>query len=103
PVAISPTAESPGYITESEPEMEPEENDKDDEKSEGDSIDYPTSEGDNDADDNATPPPFGYRIAARISIQPHILMKFRLESEVERLLAIPTPPLSPVSLTSYTL
>nr|GFC98010.1 hypothetical protein [Tanacetum cinerariifolium] len=26
PVAISPTAESPGYITESEPEMEPEEN-----------------------------------------------------------------------------
>nr|GFC05971.1 hypothetical protein [Tanacetum cinerariifolium] len=51
----------------------------------------------------ATPPPFGYRVAARISVQPHILMPFRLESEVERLLAIPTPPLSPVSLTSYTL
>nr|GFC66017.1 hypothetical protein [Tanacetum cinerariifolium] len=51
----------------------------------------------------ATPPPFGYRIAARISVQPHILMPFRSESEVERLLAIPTPPLSPVSLTSYTL
>nr|GEY40533.1 hypothetical protein [Tanacetum cinerariifolium] len=139
--------------------MKPEENDGDDEKSEGDSIDYPTSEGDNDADDDgddlseddvdnedeeessdseeeeeehlaltvpapaqyssvsesdetepfeegetaATPPPFGYRIAARISIQPHILMPFRTESEVERLLAIPTPPLSPVSLTSYTL
>nr|GFD43197.1 hypothetical protein [Tanacetum cinerariifolium] len=32
----------------------------------------------------ATPPPFGYRIAARISIQPHILMTF-------------------LSLTSYTL
>nr|GFD50730.1 hypothetical protein [Tanacetum cinerariifolium] len=84
---------------------EPEENDGDDEKSKGDSIDYPTSEGDNDANDNgddfseddadnedeeessdtqyssvfesdetelfeegetaATPPPFGYRIAAR--------------------------------------
>nr|GFD09546.1 hypothetical protein [Tanacetum cinerariifolium] len=29
----------------------------------------------------ATPPPFGYRIAARISIQPHILMTFRTESE----------------------
>nr|GFD46443.1 hypothetical protein [Tanacetum cinerariifolium] len=28
------------------------ENDGDDEKSEGDSIDYPTSEGDNDADDD---------------------------------------------------
>nr|GFA41451.1 hypothetical protein [Tanacetum cinerariifolium] len=157
--AVSPTAESPGYITESDPEMEPEENDGDDEKSEGDSIDYPTSEGDNDANDNgddlseddaddedeeessdskeeedehlaltvpaqalysfistseetepfeegetaATPPPFGYRVAAGISIQPHILMPFRSESEVERLLAIPTPPLSPVSLTSYTL
>nr|GFC58647.1 hypothetical protein [Tanacetum cinerariifolium] len=128
PVAVSPTIESPGYITESEPEMEPEENDGDDEKSEGDSIDYPTSEGDNDADDDGddlleddnedeeessdseeeeeehlapnvpasvlysfvsesdetepfeegktatTPPPFGYRIAARISVQPHILM-----------------------------
>nr|GFC66025.1 hypothetical protein [Tanacetum cinerariifolium] len=138
---------------------EPEENDGDDEKSEGDSIDYPTSEGDNEADDDGddlseddadnkveeessdseeeeeehlalivpapaqyssisesdetepfeegetatTPLPFGYRIAARISVQPHILMPFRSESEVKRLLAIPTPPLSPVSLTSYTL
>nr|GFC24836.1 hypothetical protein [Tanacetum cinerariifolium] len=51
----------------------------------------------------ATPPPFGYRIATRISVQPHILMPFRSESKIERLLAIPTPPLSPVSLTSYTL
>nr|GFD03567.1 hypothetical protein [Tanacetum cinerariifolium] len=42
PAAVSPTAESPGYITESEPEMEPEVNDGDDEKSEEDSIDYPT-------------------------------------------------------------
>nr|GEW39446.1 hypothetical protein [Tanacetum cinerariifolium] len=32
PTAISPTAESPRYIMESEPEMEPEENDGDDEK-----------------------------------------------------------------------
>nr|GFD36181.1 hypothetical protein [Tanacetum cinerariifolium] len=46
----------------------------------------------------ATPPPFGYRIAAKISVQPHILMPFHSESEIERLLAIPTPPLSPVSL-----
>nr|GEW21841.1 hypothetical protein [Tanacetum cinerariifolium] len=114
------------------PEMEPEENDGDDEKSEGDSIDYPNSEGDNDANDDgddlseddaddedeeessdseeeedehlaltvpapalyssvsaseetepfeegetaATPPPFGYRVAARIYVQPHILMPF---------------------------
>nr|GEZ83014.1 putative reverse transcriptase domain-containing protein [Tanacetum cinerariifolium] len=51
----------------------------------------------------ATPPPFGYHVAARISVQPHILMPFRSESEVKRLLAIPTPPLSPVSPTSYPL
>nr|GFA87417.1 hypothetical protein [Tanacetum cinerariifolium] len=51
----------------------------------------------------ATPPPFRYRIAARISVQPHILMPFSSESEVERLLAIPTPQLSPVSPTSYPL
>nr|GFD38320.1 hypothetical protein [Tanacetum cinerariifolium] len=129
PAAVSPTAESPGYITESEPEMEPEENEGDDEKSEGDSIDYPTSGGNNDANDDvmiyrrmmlmtkmrrshqttepfvegetaAIPPPFGYRVVARISVQPHILMPFHSESEVERLLAIPTPPLSPVSPTS---
>nr|GFB13786.1 hypothetical protein [Tanacetum cinerariifolium] len=159
PAAVSPTAESPGYITESEPEMEPEENNGDDEKSEGDSIDYPTSGGDNDANDDgddlseddaddedeeessdseeeeeehlaptvpapalyssvsasketepfeegetaATPPTFGYRVAARISIQPNVIMPFRSESEVERLLAIPTPPLSPVLPTSYPL
>nr|GEY42104.1 hypothetical protein [Tanacetum cinerariifolium] len=29
----------------------------------------------------ATPPTFGYRVAARISVQPHILMPFRSESE----------------------
>nr|GFA18752.1 hypothetical protein [Tanacetum cinerariifolium] len=142
PAVVSPTSELPRYITELEPEMEPEEDDRDDEKSEEDSIDYPTSGGDNDADDGddlseddaddeeeeesldtlyssisaseetepfeegetaAIPPPFGYRVAARISVQPHILMPFRSESEVERLLAIPTPPLSPVSPTSYLL
>nr|GFB18434.1 hypothetical protein [Tanacetum cinerariifolium] len=126
-----PGPEYPRYITESKPEMEPEEEDGDDEKSEEDSIDYPTSRGDNDADDDgddfldddaddedeedssdkpfeegetaATPPPFRYRVAARIYVQPHMLMPFRSESEVERLLAIPTPPLSPVSPTSYPL
>nr|GFA08145.1 hypothetical protein [Tanacetum cinerariifolium] len=159
PAAVLPTAKSPGYIMESNPEMEPEEEDRDDKKSEEDSIEYPTSGGDDDADDDgddlsnddaddkdeeessnseeeeeehlapivpapalyssisaseetepfeegetvATPPPFRYRVAARIFVQPHILMPFRLESEVERLLAIPTPPLSPVSPTSYPL
>nr|GEY80796.1 hypothetical protein [Tanacetum cinerariifolium] len=162
PAAVSPTAESPGYITDLEPEMDPEEEDGDDEKSEGDSIDYPTSRGDDDADDDgddlsddgaddedeeessnskeeeeehlaptvpalalhssisasedsdqiepfeegetvATPPPSAYRVTARIYVRPHIPMPFPSKSEVERLLAIPTPPLSPVSPTSYPL
>nr|GFD32693.1 hypothetical protein [Tanacetum cinerariifolium] len=42
-------AEEQPLLAASEPEMEPEEND---EKYEGDSIDYPTSKGDNDADDD---------------------------------------------------
>nr|GFA07191.1 hypothetical protein [Tanacetum cinerariifolium] len=80
PTTISPTTESPGYIMDSEPEMDPEEEDRDDEKSEGDSIDYSTSIGDDDADDDGDD-----------------------LSKVERLLAIPTPPLSLVSPTSYPL
>nr|GEY08569.1 reverse transcriptase domain-containing protein [Tanacetum cinerariifolium] len=47
-----PAAESPGYITNLKPEMEPEEEDGDDEKFEGNSIDYPTSKGDDDANDD---------------------------------------------------
>nr|GEX62691.1 hypothetical protein [Tanacetum cinerariifolium] len=162
PAAVSPTAESPRYITDSELEMDLEEEDGDSEKSEGDSIDYPTSRGDDDADDDgddlskddtddedeekssdseeeeeehlaptvpapalhssvsafkdsdqtepfeedettATPPLSTYRVTARIYVRPHIPMPFPLKSEVERLLVIPTPPLSPVSSTSYPL
>nr|GEZ06909.1 putative reverse transcriptase domain-containing protein [Tanacetum cinerariifolium] len=51
----------------------------------------------------ATPPPLAYRVAAKISIRPHIPMPFLSKSEVERLLAIPTSPLSLVLLTSYPL
>nr|GEY62957.1 hypothetical protein [Tanacetum cinerariifolium] len=51
----------------------------------------------------ATPPPPTYRVTARISVLPHIPMSFPSESEVERLLVIPTPPISPVSPTSYLL
>nr|GEX10513.1 putative reverse transcriptase domain-containing protein [Tanacetum cinerariifolium] len=162
PAAVSPTVESLGYIADLEPEMDPELEDGDDEKSEGDAIEYPTSRGDDDAGDDgddlsqddaddedeeessnseeeeeehlaptvpalalhssisafensdqtepfeegetvATPPPSVYHVAARISIRPHIPMPSRSESEVERLLVIPIPSLSPVSPTSYPL
>nr|GEX15145.1 hypothetical protein [Tanacetum cinerariifolium] len=52
PATVSLTAESPGYIADLEPEIDPEEEDRDDEKSEGDFIDYPTSRGDDDAADD---------------------------------------------------
>nr|GEZ30732.1 hypothetical protein [Tanacetum cinerariifolium] len=126
PAAVSPTFESPGYITDSEPEMEPEEEDGDDEKSKGDSIDeeehlaltvpapalHSSISASEDSDQTepfeegetaATPPPSAYRVAARIYVQPHIPMPFHSESKVERLLAIPIPSVSPVSPTSYPL
>nr|GEZ79043.1 hypothetical protein [Tanacetum cinerariifolium] len=62
----------------------------------------------------ATPPPFGYRIAARISIQPHMLMPFCSEASMtlmrsatpstfilaprSRTPLIGTPPLLPIPL-----
>nr|GEW26478.1 retrotransposon protein, putative, Ty3-gypsy subclass [Tanacetum cinerariifolium] len=141
PAAVSPTAESLGYIVDSEPKMNPEDEDRDDKESEEDSIDYPTGRGNDDADDDgddlseddaddkdeeessdskeekeeqlaltvpapalhssisafedsdetepfeegetaATPPPFGYRVAAKISIRPHIPMPFCSEASM---------------------
>nr|GFC81392.1 hypothetical protein [Tanacetum cinerariifolium] len=52
PAAVSPTAESPGYIADSEPEMDPKEEDGDNEESKEDSIDYSTSREEDDADDD---------------------------------------------------
>nr|GEZ45506.1 hypothetical protein [Tanacetum cinerariifolium] len=132
PTAVSPTAESPGYITDG---RDNDANDDGDDFSEDDADDEDEEESSDSEEEEeehlaptvpalalyssvsaseetepfeegetvATPPPFGYRVAARIFVQPHIFMPFRSESEVERLLAIPTPPLSPVSPTSYPL
>nr|GEX51326.1 putative reverse transcriptase domain-containing protein [Tanacetum cinerariifolium] len=78
--------------------------DDDDEEGEEYSISaFDETEPFEEGETAATPPPFGYFIAARMSVQPQIPMPFRSESEIERLLAIPTPPLSPVSPTSYPL
>ncbi|GJW87871.1 hypothetical protein Tco_0163211 [Tanacetum coccineum] len=49
----------------------------------------------------ATPPPHpAYRVTARISIRPQTLVSLPSDTEVARLLAIPTPPPSPLSLWS---
>ncbi|GJZ78188.1 hypothetical protein Tco_0642860 [Tanacetum coccineum] len=122
PTAVSPTADSPSYITESDPEEDLEEEDDKDPKE--DPTDYPTkryddeeeeeSSGD-DADDveddesedkeeehlapaDSVPPPV-YRTTARMFIRTQTPIPFLSEAEVDRLLAIPSPPPSP--LTSY--
>nr|GFB04236.1 hypothetical protein [Tanacetum cinerariifolium] len=91
--------------------MEPEENDGDDEKSEGGSIDYPTSGGDNDAnddgddlsEDDADEEDEEESSDSKEEEEEHLAPTVPAPAlyKVERLLAIPTPPLSLVSLTSY--
>ncbi|GJW87400.1 hypothetical protein Tco_0162740 [Tanacetum coccineum] len=49
PAAVSPTSDSPGYITESDPEEDPEE--EDDEDPEEDPADYPTDRDDDEEED----------------------------------------------------
>ncbi|GJX93932.1 hypothetical protein Tco_0348518 [Tanacetum coccineum] len=118
PAAVSPTTDSPGYITESNPEEDPEE--EDDEDPEEDPADYPIDRDDDkeeekefsgdDADDeekdedeeeehlapaDSVPPP-AYRTTARMSIRAQTPIPFPFEVEVDRLLAIPTPPPSPL-------
>ncbi|GJU99936.1 hypothetical protein Tco_1329207 [Tanacetum coccineum] len=115
PAAVSPTADSPGYITESDPEEDPEE--EDDKDPEEDSTDYPADRDDeeeeestgDDADDeeedeeeehlasvDSVPPP-ACRTTARMSIRAQTPIPFSSEAEVDRLLAIPTLPPSPLT------
>nr|GEU81930.1 hypothetical protein [Tanacetum cinerariifolium] len=112
---VSATAESPGYIADSEPEMDPEEEDRDDEKFKGDSIECPTSRGDDDADDDgddlseddANDEDEEESSDSEEEEEDHLALTVPAlalhKTEVERLLAILTPSLSPVSPTSYPL
>ncbi|GJR49635.1 hypothetical protein Tco_1400156 [Tanacetum coccineum] len=115
--ATSPTADSPGYVPKSDLEEDPEEDDDEDPKE--DPADYPADgrddrddedeSSDDDEDDDetepfetdesaATPPPHpAYRVTARISIRDEPPTPFWSDIEVARLLAIPTPPPSPLS------
>ncbi|GJS84637.1 hypothetical protein Tco_0751178 [Tanacetum coccineum] len=107
PAAVSPTADSPCYITESDLEEDPKEDDEDPEE---DPADYPTNKDDDDDEESSKDdandkedeehlaptdsiPPLAYRIRDQLPIP------FLSEAEVDRLLTISTPPPSP--LTSY--
>ncbi|GKF21684.1 hypothetical protein Tco_0070322, partial [Tanacetum coccineum] len=120
PAAASPTADSPGYIPESDLEEDPEEDN--DEDPEEDPADYPTDKDDDEeeepsgdeADDDdeeeddeeeeeehSAPsksilPPI-HRVTARISIRDQTPIPFPPAAEVDRFLAISTLPPSPLT------
>nr|GEY70888.1 hypothetical protein [Tanacetum cinerariifolium] len=94
PAAVSPTVDSPGYILESDPEEDPKED------PEGDNEDpEEEEEEEHPALADFILPPV-YHTTARISIPVQAPVPFLSEAEVERLLALPTPPLSPLSSLS---
>ncbi|GJY13088.1 hypothetical protein Tco_0382397 [Tanacetum coccineum] len=117
PAAVSPTANSPGYITEFDPEEDPEEDDEDPKE---DPADYPTNRNDkeeeeeessrDDADDeeeeeeehlalaDSVLPP-ACRTTARMSIRDQTPIPFQSAAEFDKFLTISTPP--PLPLTSY--
>ncbi|GJU82527.1 hypothetical protein Tco_1284892 [Tanacetum coccineum] len=82
--AASPIADSPGYVPESDPEEEPEEDDEDEEEEE----EHPALA------DYVLPV---HRITARISIRDKPSISLPPREEVERLLALTTPPPSPLT------
>ncbi|GJZ46186.1 hypothetical protein Tco_0593782 [Tanacetum coccineum] len=105
--AASPTADSPGYVPESDLEEEPEEDDEDPEE---DPADYPANgdddddkdEDENEEEEHPAPADFVppvHRMTARISIRDEPSISLPPREEVERLLALTTPPPSPLTPT----
>ncbi|GJY80936.1 hypothetical protein Tco_0493687 [Tanacetum coccineum] len=101
--------DSPGYVPESDPEEEPEEDDEDPEE---DPADYPADGDDDDDEDEdededeeeeeehpapADSVPPVHRMTARISIRDEPSISLPPREEVERLLALTTPPPSPLT------
>ncbi|GJW89756.1 hypothetical protein Tco_0167309 [Tanacetum coccineum] len=115
PLVDSPTAESPGYVTESDPEEDPEE--YEDEETEDGQDDYPVDGGDDGDDDDGNSSRDDAMMKAEGEQEAEDTQRCRLrssrslsilqasislppEAEVERLLAMPTPsPSPPISLS----
>nr|GEU30164.1 hypothetical protein [Tanacetum cinerariifolium] len=127
PAAVSPTAESLGYIVDFDPEEDHEEDPGED--PEEDPADYPADGGDNDDDDGSSdddndedddiekdkdedeeeehpapvdfiPPPPVHRLTARMFIKEQPPTPVWSEAEIDKLLAIPSPPPTLLSLWS---
>ncbi|GJT83064.1 putative reverse transcriptase domain-containing protein [Tanacetum coccineum] len=84
PLIDSPTAESPGYVTESDPEADPEE--YEDDETEDELV--------------ILPPSTDITIGDRITVRPQISISLPPEAEVKRLLTMTAPsPSPPISLS----
>ncbi|GKD50604.1 hypothetical protein Tco_1279580, partial [Tanacetum coccineum] len=121
PAAVSPTADSPGYIPVSDPkedltnypvnggdneEVLGDDDNDDDESSDDDEDDDEDVEEDEDEEEEEHPAladsvlPHVHRVTARISIPAQAPAPFWFEADVDRFLAIRTPPPSPLTLLS---
>ncbi|GJS31347.1 putative reverse transcriptase domain-containing protein [Tanacetum coccineum] len=101
PTAVLPTSDSPSYITESNPEYDPKEDDEDPEE---DPADYPTNKDDDKEEEEEEssrddPDDKEEDEGKDEEEEEHLAPPDFSEAEVDRLLAISTPPPSP--LTSY--
>ncbi|GKF48063.1 hypothetical protein Tco_0141314, partial [Tanacetum coccineum] len=103
--AASPTADSPGYIPKSDPEEDdedpgedpadyPADGDDDDDKDENEDEDEEEEEEHPDLADSVPPV---HRMTARISIRNEPSISLPPREKVERLLALTTPPPSPLT------
>ncbi|GJV57793.1 hypothetical protein Tco_1458798 [Tanacetum coccineum] len=108
PVAASPTTDSPGYVPESDPEEEPKEDDEDPEEdpadyhADRDDIDDDEDEDEDEEEEEEHPTSADFflpvhRMTARISIRDEPSISLPPREEVERLLALTTPPPSPLT------
>nr|GFC26728.1 hypothetical protein [Tanacetum cinerariifolium] len=98
PAAALPTAESPGYIPESNPDEDPEEDD--DEDLEEDPADYPDEDDDDGEEEHpasADSIPHALRVTARIYFRPQPPTLSFTKEDAERFLAMPIPPPSPLT------
>ncbi|GJQ88972.1 putative reverse transcriptase domain-containing protein [Tanacetum coccineum] len=104
PATVSPTADSPGYITESDPEEDPEEDDEDPEEDLADYLDDRDDDEDEDEDEDEeeeehpapadfAPPPV-HRVMARMSVRAQTPISLPLDTEI----LSPPLPISPPPL-----
>nr|GFA91650.1 hypothetical protein [Tanacetum cinerariifolium] len=114
PLVVSPTAESPEYVAESDPEEDPKEDDADNEDEDEEEEEHiapadsaiviPTDELVSlpEGTEHVIPPPSTDTTTtrARITIRLQAAISFPSEAEVERLLAMPTSSPSPLTSLS---